>query len=231
MGTHREKLSKTVLVVVAHPDDEVLGCGGTILNHVESGDSVHLIVMADGETSRNTANLKDRDSALGKVKEALKIESYKCLKFPDNRLDSVDFLDVVKGLEAAVEDLKIQPNIIYTHHFGDLNIDHQLTHKAVMTAFRPLPNSKVESIYSFETVSSTEWTSPSMGSPFLANYFVDISKTLEKKMQTLKLYENEMRAYPHARSYENVVNLAKSRGSSVGVNAAEAFVLERGISF
>ena len=137
----------------------------------------------------------------------------------------VALLDIVQSLEGVI--YKIKPDVVYTHHLGDLNIDHQITHKAVITACRPQPNFCVKEIYSFETLSATHWQSPSMKNVFNPNYFVGVSDFMDKKIKALQCYDNEMREAPHARSYESVENLSKFRGGLVGVKNAEAFCVER----
>ncbi len=218
---------KNVLVVAAHPDDEVLGCGGTIARHIENGDKVSVVFMSDGVNSR--ANVKDneedeRRECAKKASEILGAQPPRFLNFPDNRMDSVALLDIVQSLEAVIEE--IYPEVIYTHHIGDLNIDHQVTSQAVMTACRPLPNSCIREIYSFEVLSSTEWSN-SYDSTFRPNYFVDIESVKQKKLSALQAYQKEMRGYPHSRSIESVQALMSIRGSSVGLLAAEGFVLNR----
>jgi LmbE family N-acetylglucosaminyl deacetylase len=218
-----ENLSK-VLVVVAHPDDEILGCGATIAKHISNGDTVQIVFVADGFSSRDNdatnrgALAKEASTLLGCLMPIF-------LNYPDNQLDSVPLLQITKELEDIIGDF--EPNIVYTHHYGDLNIDHQITHRAVITSCRPLPNCGVKEIYSFETVSATHWQSTSMGGLFSPNYFVDVSDFIKQKIKALQCYDNEMRDYPHARSYEAVVRLSSFRGSSVGVHNAEAFVIER----
>ena len=219
-----------ILVVAAHPDDEVLGCGGTILKHVENGDSVHLVFMADGVGSRNgsfDAEFAERKKFMEKASLLLGVKSTTCLGFPDNRMDSMTLLDVVQPLEKVIN--TIRPEIVYTHHVGDLNIDHQITHKAVMTACRPIPSSTIKEIYAFEVLSSTEWQTPDQN-PFTPNVFNDVTDFVEQKHSALCAYEHEMRPAPHSRSFENVVNLMKLRGNSLGANYAEAFILIRKVS-
>jgi N-acetylglucosamine malate deacetylase 1 len=212
-----------ILVIVAHPDDEVLGCGATIAKHIDNGDIVQVVFLSDGFSSRDDD--KDRNNNAHKASEVLACQQPIFLNYPDNRLDTIPLLDIVKKIEKVVDD--IQANIIYTHYFGDLNIDHQITHKAVMTACRPQPDFCVKEIYSFETLSATHWQSSSMTNTFNPNYFVDISDFIKQKIKALQCYDNEMRDYPHARSYEAVVSLSSFRGSAVGVHNAEAFVVER----
>ena len=222
-------MSKTVLVVAAHTDDEALGCGGTIAKHRASGDEVHLMFMTDGVASRKGA-LNDADRRLlasRKAAKVLGVTSSRNLNFPDNKMESVPLLSVVKEIEAII--CEVNPRVIYTHHVGDLNVDHQITHNAVMTACRPQPGSCVKEIYAFEVLSSTEWNTPNANS-FKPNVFNDISPHLETKLQALHEYRIEMRDAPHSRSLENVLNLAHFRGMTVGVHAAEAFELIRSIN-
>lgn len=222
-------MNKTVLVVAAHADDEALGCGGSLAKHVAMGDNVHVIFVADGVTSRSDSGQKEivrRREVAESVKNILGIRTITFLDLPDNRLDSLSLLDIVKPLEALVN--KLLPEIIYTHHYGDLNIDHQLVHQAVMTACRPLPGSTAKEILTFEVMSSSEWGSPGLA-PFLPNFFVDISAFLEVKILALEAYAVEMRVPPHSRSIEHLRYLAKHRGYCVGVDAAEAFMMMRAL--
>ena len=217
-----------ILVIAAHPDDEALGCGGTMARHVNYGDKVHVVFMSDGVSSRVSAKdneENERRKCANKASEILGAQPPIFLNFPDNRMDEVALLDIVQSLEGVI--YKIKPDVVYTHHLGDLNIDHQITHKAVITACRPQPNFCVKEIYSFETLSATHWQSPSMKNVFNPNYFVDVSDFMDKKIKALQCYDNEMREAPHARSYESVENLSKFRGSLVGVKNAEAFCVER----
>lgn len=218
--------SKNILVVAAHSDDEALGCGGTIAKHIASGDKVHLIFMTNGVSSRNVDHkgIQKRNRAAHDAAKILGISSLKQFDFPDNKMDTIGLLDIVKPIEELIDEL--QPSIIYTHHFGDLNIDHQITHKAVITACRPQPGFCVKEIYAFEVVSSTEWQT-SENTSFKPNIFVDMSEFMDLKKQILNVYSEEMRQYPHSRSVENIIHLNAYRGSSVGVQYAEAFVLLR----
>ncbi len=223
-------MSKIVLVVAAHTDDEALGCGGTIAKHVAQGDSVYAVFLADGVTSRPNASeheLEERNAAANKAHAILGIKQSYMLGFPDNRMDSVPLLDIVQKLEAVLTD--VQPEVIYTHHYGDLNIDHRITHQAVMTACRPVPGTTVKQIYAYEVLSATEWNTPGNVS-FVPNVFVDITEHLETKIESLVAYELEMMAVPHSRSLANVNQLAKFRGNAVGYVAAESFMLVRILS-
>jgi LmbE family N-acetylglucosaminyl deacetylase len=220
-------MSKSILVVVAHPDDEVLGCGGTIARHTAEGDTVHVVFMADGFTSRQNvvaAELQQRENARAAALDILGVSKFYALNFPDNRMDSVPLLDIVKRLESIVEPMR--PTRVYTHHNGDLNIDHRVTHQAVMIACRPVPSCSVREILAFEVMSSTEWGTPGV-TPFSANAFVDISDFVSKKLEALAAYGLEMRPSPHSRSVANIEILARHRGNCMGIEAAEAFAVVR----
>lgn len=225
-------MSNRVLVVAAHSDDEVLGCGGTIAKHTKKGDLVSVAFMTDGVSSRvNTGidakSVKNRLDASNNSNNILGVSNVFRFNFPDNEMDSVPLLSIVKAIETVIEEVK--PNIVYTHFSGDLNVDHQLTSKAVATACRPQSGHPVKEIYYFEVLSSTEWNQVS--SPqFRAQKYVDISEVIDIKSKALGFYEKEMRPSPHSRSYKCVEALASFRGESIGVKFAEAFYVERILS-
>jgi LmbE family N-acetylglucosaminyl deacetylase len=220
-------MAKTVLVVAAHPDDEALGCGGTMARHADEGDQVHVIFVADGVGARKTSSASELELRRHAGNQALAILgaiSFHFLDFPDNRLDSLPLLDIVQVLEPLIS--SIAPEIIYTHHYGDLNVDHRQVHHAVMTACRPIPYGFVKEILTFEVVSSTEWSSPNL-LPFLPQMRVDISDQLERKIRALEAYSFEIRSSPHSRSIDHLKALAIHRGNEVGLEAAEAFSVIR----
>lgn len=220
-------MNNKILVIVAHADDEAIGCGGTIARHTAQGDSVELLILADGVTSRtnsDSADLANRQSATDLAQTVLGIRQATYLGFTDNSLDSVPLLHVVHQIEPVMR--RVEPDIVYTHHVGDLNIDHRITHQATMTACRPLPGQSVKEIYTFEVVSSTEWNSPFLY-PFVPQLFVDITDHLDTKLKALEAYKIEMRPAPHSRSVEHIRALAIHRGHSAGVSAAEAFMVMR----
>lgn len=228
-------MAKKILVIAAHPDDEILGCGGTIAAHAQAGDDVHVVIMAEGLTSRENR----RDPAMQKAEldtladvarkaNALLGAASVCLHgLPDNRMDALDRLDVIKLIEAEIA--RVNPDVVYAHHAGDLNVDHRIVHESVLTACRPKPGHAVKSLLFFEVASSTEWMPATSAPAFAPNWFVDISHTLALKLQALECYESEMCAWPHARSIRALESLARWRGASVGLEAAEAFVLGRRI--
>jgi N-acetylglucosamine malate deacetylase 1 len=220
-------MSRTILVVAAHTDDEALGCGGTILKHISEGDTVHAVFMTDGVSSRVQRSANDtnnRKIAARDAHEILGFESVTQLEFPDNMMDSIPVLDVIQSIENIIRNLN--PRIIYTHHYGDLNVDHRVTCEATMVACRPQPDCTVKEVYGFEIVSSTEWAAPYQN-PFVPVVFVDISQFLEKKCEVVSSYFSEMREAPHSRSVDHVQDLARHRGNSVGIHAAEAFTAVR----
>ena len=217
---------KSVLVIAAHPDDEILGCGGTMARYVDAGNDVKAIFVSDGVSSRaNDKNKESRREMSRIASNILGVEIAAFFDFPDNRLDSIPLIEIVKKIEDQV--IAIRPQVVYTHHPYDLNIDHTLVYRAVMTACRPQPDSPVEEIYTFEVPSSSDWLPYAGSRGYVPNRYVDISKTLSKKLAALAEYDDEMREYPHSRSYDNVKNLAHFRGATVGLEAAEGFVVER----
>ena len=220
---------KVALVIAAHPDDEVLGCGGTVAMLAASGWAVHSLIMAEGATSRNggrdpaarKSELAELANCAADAAAHLGAQRPWLLDFPDNRMDGVDLLDVVKSIEEAIA--RISPKRIFTHSSCDVNIDHRVVHDAVIAATRPQPHHYRGDLFFFETVSSSEWRPPTSMRPFMPTIFSDISAYLPAKLAALRAYAPEMREYPHARSLEGVEYLARSRGASVGVRAAEAF--------
>lgn len=219
----------SVLVVVAHPDDESIGMAGTIAKHSNEGDKVFGIYLTNGVESRqkDLKKIKARKLAADLAAKEIGLEWIGKYDFPDNALDSVPLLDIVKVIEEVK--FKVRPSIVYTHHFGDLNIDHQITFKAIMTAFRPQPNEKCKEIRTFETASSTEYGVYGNQNIFVPNLFVNIENFWIKKEIALKHYKMEMHKKPHARSIDSLNHLSKLRGMSVGVNRAEAFHVVRKI--
>jgi LmbE family N-acetylglucosaminyl deacetylase len=220
-------MADTVLVVAAHPDDEVLGCGGTIARHIASGDAVHVVFMTDGVSARvgvAAQACEERRAATEKAMQGLGVGDWSSLTFTDNRMDGLPLLDIVQPLERLIHD--IRPRTVYTHHHGDLNVDHRITHQATMTACRPVPGQSVREILAFEIMSSTEWAA--VGSQrFEPNLFVDIDAYWPLKRRALEAYGHEMRDWPHSRSLQHLDILAQHRGSCVGWARAEAFALLR----
>lgn len=215
-----------ILAVVAHADDETLGCGGTLARHSLQGDEVFILIVADGVASRAAGSVQEsarRQAAARAAASALGSREPIFLDLPDQKLDQTSLLLITQKIEAVADD--IRPDVVFTHYIHDLNADHEIVSRAVMTAFRPTPQQSVKAIYAFETLSSTEWN---FGGPvFAPNHFVAIEETLDAKMSALRCYDMEMRAPPHIRSYESVHAQATLRGHQVGLAAAEAFVVLR----
>lgn len=225
-------MREKILVVAAHPDDEVLGCGGTIKRLTQENNNLYIAILSQGIISRFPKIKKETKRQIEKLKESalrasklFKAKDCFLFDFPDNKFDTVPFLEIVKKIENLIR--KIQPTVIFTHHGSDLNIDHNFTHRAVLTATRPIKNMSVREIYTFETPSSTEWSFGQFKPVFSPNVFYDIGKTLDDKIKALKIYESEIRKFPHPRSPEALIAIAKRWGSMVGVMAAEAFELLR----
>jgi LmbE family N-acetylglucosaminyl deacetylase len=223
-----------ILVLVAHPDDEVLGCGASIARLAQEGNKVYVSILGEGITSR----LQRREQASYSSVEGLHACSRQVAKMlgardvffhnlSDNRFDTVPLLDIVKIIEELIK--RLQPEVIYTHHKGDLNIDHSILHRAVLTATRPVNDCPVREIYTFEVASSTEWTFGQLQPVFRPNVFMDICDTLETKVEAMALYKSESRPFPHPRSSDALRASARRWGSIAGVEAAEAFELVRSI--
>ena len=216
--------NKNVLVIVAHADDETLGCGGTIQKLKKLGYQVYVMIFTDGVSSRKkklSKEIQNRSNQIKKVSKLLNFKIFKHYNLPDNELDKISNLELVKKIEAAI--IKINPEIILTHSNKDLNIDHQKISNATITACRPLPKSKIKQLLFFEILSSTEWNFNSNRINFNPNRFYDITDFIEKKLEAIKIYKSEIRQYPHPRSLEGIKTLSKFRGQCIGVNYAEAF--------
>ncbi|UJQ96055.1 PIG-L deacetylase family protein [Mariluticola halotolerans] len=219
------------LIIAAHPDDEVLGCGGTMAKLAAGGTDVHVLFLADGVTARqeqsvaDNAALERRRAAAGKACSILGASGVEFEDYPDNRMDTIALLSIAQSVESRIAAVK--PELILTHYGNDLNIDHQRINQAVVTACRPQNRLCVKTLLFFEVGSSTEWQTPDFGRTFAPNWFEDISPFLEQKLQAMSAYEEELRDWPHPRSLKGIESLAAWRGASIGCDAAEAFVLGR----
>lgn len=223
------KKKNNILVVAAHPDDEALGCGGTLAKHISNGDNVKVVFLSDGETSRNeiknnSINLRKKNAINSLKILGVKKTNIIFNSLPDNALDSIPLIKIAKILEEIKSIFK--PDIIYTHFGNDLNVDHRAAYNATLIAFRPQPKESARKIFCFEILSSTDWSS-NINSPFNPNYFVNIEKFYKKKIASVKAYKTEIKKDPHSRSLKNIENLAGFRGMSCGVKYAEAFFVER----
>jgi len=223
-------MTKKILIIAAHPDDEILGCGGTAARLVKQGNEAYTLILGEGITSRDDSRQrKKREKEILQLKkqvhqanEVIGIDEVFTHDFPDNRFDSVSLLDIVKVIETIKN--KIKPDIVFTHYEKDLNIDHQITYRAVLTAMRPTAGETVKEIYSFEVLSSTEWNFPLSFSP---DVFFDISGTIDTKLAAMEKYQSELREYPHPRSLKGIRLNAEQWGMKTGLKYAEAFRLVR----
>lgn len=223
-----------VLVVAAHPDDEVLGCGGTMARLANEGHEVKIAIMGEGITSRSLEREQAAATALTQLHQEARAAAAKVgardvvlFKLPDNRLDTVPLIEVVRLVEDLVQ--KFKPDALYTHHPGDLNVDHGVVYRAVLTATRPMVGQPVRDVYAFEVPSSTEWSFQRLGQTFRPSVFVEVTATIEAKIAAMACYTTESRPFPHPRSPEALRAIAARWGSVVGCPAAEAFELVRSV--
>ncbi len=221
-------MSRRILIIAAHPDDEILGAGGTIARHGSQGDQVFMAIVADRGTARYDAEkIEFVRQCCKAAARRLGIAEVCFGDFADQKLDTLPILDITQWLEGIAN--KFQPSVIYTHHRGDINRDHRLVHEATLTALRPYAAPYAERILCYEAPSATEWCGPYAEDTFIPNVFVDITSQLEVKLDALLEYKTELRPFPHPRSAEIVRARAALWGSVIGVAAAEPFVLVRQI--
>ncbi len=217
-----------VLTVAAHPDDETLGAGGTMAWHAARGDTVWVIVLADGASSRHN-KVDQHAECARRACDTLGVERLVMVGLPDQRLDTLSLLDVLTPIEEVIDEL--QPDVVLTHFMGDVNEDHRLVARATMVATRPVPGTPVARVCAFEIPSSTDWAPPIPGSVFAPNLFVDVSSTLDVKLTAMKSYAeayvSEVRPFPHPRSLEALTAYAHRHGAASGLLAAEAFMILR----
>ncbi len=225
------------MLVVAHPDDELLGLGATMHKLIKHFNSiVHVVILGEGITSRSDIRdtgawekeLEIHRQNIRNAQLAIGYQSLSVYNFADNRFDSIDLLDIIKVIEKEKE--KFGPQLIFTHHGGDVNIDHQRTFEAVITACRPMEHELVKTIFTFETPSGTEWRASSDPRQFVPNLFIEVTaEDIDAKIKGMESYEFEKRVFPHPRSPEALRIQAQRWGVATGAHFAEAFCLIRGI--
>ncbi len=221
-------IPKRLAVIAAHPDDEILGVGGTVARRVEEGWEAYCLILGEGALSREGAASDETKHLQACAKRAADLVGYKEVafeSFPDNAFDTVSLLSITKKVEAFLA--RVQPTSVFTHYAHDLNIDHQHTFQAVLTASRPCNEHAPAELLSFETLSASEWQEP--GHCFRPDTYIDIGESLEKKLKAMEAYDTEIRAFPHPRSREALEALATLRGSEAMCRRAEAFVTVRRI--
>jgi N-acetylglucosamine malate deacetylase 1 len=228
----RDETSVTTLVVAAHPDDEVLGCGATIARWSSSGEDVIVAILGQGATARHISDRADDEVeqlslSAHRASEILGVTTLKMFDFPDNRFDSVALLDLIRVVEGLVDEF--QPDTVLTHHSGDLNVDHRLTYTAVLTATRPQPSHPVRNLYSWCTRSATDWAFSTLSHPFVASLYIDVTSVVDRALEAAEAYGSEFRSWPHTRSLEALETSYRHNGATVGVEAAEVFQIVRKI--
>jgi len=220
-----------VLVIAAHPDDELLGLGGTIAKHVSHGDEVHVLMMTEGSSTQyhnQPEKIEQKKREIMRVKSILGIKEIHFVDLPDMKLDTLPHVEVNAPITNIID--KLEPEIVYTHFYGDVNKDHRTIFESTMVATRPTGNTSVKRVLCYNTPSSTEWNVQTSGTTFMPNVYVDITDYLEDKLSAFEQYESEIRDYPHPRSIEAVKIHARYWGTHIGVKAAEPFMLVREIS-
>lgn len=213
---------KNILVIAPHPDDEVLGCGGTIAKHKKQEDKIYLCVITKAYTPNWSEKfIKDRLKEVEKANKILGVEKTYFLDFPTVKLDTIPQKELNNAIHKVIT--KVKPDIMYIPHKGDLNKDHRLIFEASLVAIRPINKHRIKKVLSYETLSETEWGQSIY--PFVPNVYIDISKSLNKKLEAMKVYKNQIKKYPHPRSLKIIEVLAEKRGSEVNLKFAEAFIL------
>jgi len=214
----------TVLVIAAHPDDELLGCGGTVALHTKNGDDVYSLIVCEGESVRYSNQNVNQKNSTTEAAKVLGVKDVRMLDYPDQKLDTFNITEIIQSIEAVVREIK--PNIIYTQFGGDVNRDHELLFKAAMVATRPTEK-YIEAVFAFDTASSTEWGYPRS---FIPDLWVDIQQTLDVKLQAMACYKSELCDYPHPRSLEGLKYKAHAWGNQCCLDAAEVFMTIRRVS-
>jgi LmbE family N-acetylglucosaminyl deacetylase len=223
-----------VLVIAAHPDDEVLGCGGTMARLAAEGAAVSVLILATGLTSRadfdpvrDAAKLDVHCERARRAGALLGAREVRFGGFPDQRMDTVPLLDITQAIEREIA--RVRPETVFTQHGGDLNMDHAITFRATLTATRPMAGGAVRRVYAYEIPSSTEWSFQQFAPQFAPQVFFDIAGHVETKIAAMQIYESETRVFPHPRAPESLRAIAARWGTVVGTRAAEAFCCVREI--
>jgi len=218
----------TTLVLSPHPDDEVLGVGGSIAALTRDGHEVHVVIVTKGDSLFDPQFIEQGRAEARKAHEILGVTATHFLdEFPAAKLDTVPHFQLNARLATVMRELR--PETVYVPFVGDIHRDHQAVAESAMVACRPIDGSSVRQILAYETLSETNWNAPGITPAFTPNVFTNISDTLQRKLDAMAAFGSQLRPFPHERSVEAVEHLARYRGATVGVAAAEAFVLLRWI--
>jgi LmbE family N-acetylglucosaminyl deacetylase len=221
-------MKNKVLVIAPHADDEVLGCGGTIARHTSEGDEVHILIVTCGISDIYSPEFLERGRQEARdAGNLLNVSSVKFLDFPAPKLDTIDGYKLASAISEVIRALS--PNVLFLPHRGDIHTDHQAVYQAALVAARPINDCSVTQILSYETLSETEWAPPCADVAFIPTVFVDITNYLELKLKAMYCYQNQLKHPPHPRSLQTIEALARLRGATVGLPAAEAFMLVRNV--
>lgn len=212
------------IAIAAHPDDEVLGCGGVLALHAQAGDSVTILITCEGESLRYGPSGVGQSSHIARAADVLGVKDVRHLRFPDQSLETIRLTTLIEPLEKVIKELR--PRVVYCQYGGDINLDHQVLFKAALVATRPT-EAYIDAVYAFDTASSTEWAYPRT---FVPDTWIDISSTLKTKLEAMACYESELRDYPHPRSLQSLEHRARALGNQVCLDAAEVFMTVRRIS-
>ncbi len=219
-----------VLVIAPHPDDETLGCGGTLLKHIAAGDQVSWLIVTRGHEPQWSKDiLENKETEISAVKAAYKFEKLYRLDYPTTRMDSLANDEVIAGFHSVIDEAK--PTCIYLNHSGDVHTDHRIIFDCVISAIKPFNTSRhgVKRLLSYETPSSTDAAPPNFPN-FQPNVFTDITTFIERKLEIMSIYSSEIQSYPLPRSLDSLKALARYRGATIGVEYAESFMLVREVS-
>jgi len=220
-----------ILVIAPHPDDETLGCGGSLLKHKANGDSLSWLIATRGHEPQWAAELLERkEQEIANVAAAYGFENTFRLNFPTIKLDTIPLDEIIVAIRDAVTDSK--PDVVYLNHFGDVHSDHRVVFEATMSVLKPFYSGKhgVKKILSYEVLSSTDAAPMNPARAFVPNLFSDVTDFWEKKLEIMALYESELQEYPLPRALDSLRALGRVRGATIGAEFAEAFMLVREVN-
>lgn len=220
-----------ILIIAPHPDDEVLGCGGTIKKYIKRGDEVYLCIVTKAYTPDWSEQfIQEREKEINCVKDVLGIKEVLFLGLPTVKLDTIPQKQLNDSILECVQ--RVNPDVLFAPFYGDINKDHKLVFEAALVAARPKPKNSIKKVFCYEVLSETEWAKPAqkIKDVFIPNFYEDISDFLDDKLKAMECYRSELKDYPHPRSLEGIITLAKKRGTESGTKAAEAFMLLREIA-